>query len=724
MSLVAPTSAQQQPQLPINTVSTSTSPTLKPTQSINIGTPATFTSWTVFEPMIGIAALLIISLLIRTYLVYLRRRHVRSIIGSRPDEPDWFVFPSVATTTTTNKRSWRRAPDTPYEDSGNIWFRRGRTEAAMDAWQDVAAEAAAASNADPDTMEESVDTPPQQSQQRRHSLSSLHDYAHANQPRLLVHPDVPPPSQFIPPRDPDYDADEIVAFVYGTPGSVVVHGGGTSAAFLGTTAFARHERSVVSDLPARNTGGLLTLSPNRPIREGKTVKLLGYFETLVAVLGQGRTASELAAIASLGEGDEAGDGDQEWRREVLRYEAGIDGTMGSGAATVAGRRSAEGVLETAAAGEQAGQGPPVEPAIVPQPSEPTIPRINEVPTEDPPAYDAPPITAPTPEPHEQQPARELQPNPTTDLSSTLTRPRNNTTTRRSQTSPAAFDTTIAYGPQRRTQTQQRRLDPLESIDPYEPPDLVPRALRRQETTHAGLFQAPMAEREHGGTGTGADENGETSNNKLQLPKVMVSLGYVPRPYPGFLVPGRFSSGFAVLIWSGTLILSIPDREQLHQYKFKRWKNRGGNVVVMDTKFSVKEGDVVGVGMVRVGEQRLGALVTVNGKLVKPAGLGGEEEIRPGNKEEDIELGSSVGVDLWDAVVMIPANPLVDGRAEELLYPGLGSRGASQLLANFTGPFLWDGAGFGNGVGVGGGAEEETRVPTRDEVDPPPEYLVV
>jgi hypothetical protein len=157
------------------------------------------------------------------------------------------------------------------------------------------------------------------------------------------------------------------------------------------------------------------------------------------------------------------------------------------------------------------------------------------------------------------------------------------------------------------------------------------------------------------------------------------------------------------------MLSIPDFDHV-PYTVRKWKNRRGRIIPFEYAVKVKEGDVFGIGMVRT-DGKAGVFVTVNGRIPLLPGQGAGDA-KPGSM--DLEMGTPTG-EVWDAVVELPE--VAEG-IEDRLYPAIGSRGASQLLTNFVGPFLWDGGAFASRAMAG---VEEAWLIQRDDVDPPPSY---
>lgn len=608
------------------------------------------------------------------------------MMGSYPSDPEWFVVPPDPPN--------RRTPPLQLEPGQqpkmkHRYIRRQRIEVAMEAWSDIAVAL------DGGNARETGD--PAATLSRRRSLSSV--YNHHN-PRLLVHPDVPPPSLFTPPPNRDLESDELVDAIYGEPGAVQVHGGGSSAAFLGNPSVARNERSVVADTTIAETGGLYRGMVAE--RDGERMELLSYFETLAAVVGLGRTARELVEMNIAGAMEQVA-----WQAQLAAYEEQI------GSVNIMPRQSEEAprsrrssfafdrrrltapLLSSNTSVETASS--PVAPTPI-SPSRTATGVSTLVPIDDPPTYDvalaSPTDTAP---PTESTAAGGLMRFGSGPLLGRRIS--------RSATAPAGFyhASTTAPRTRRRSFFNDNEEDMMNEEDEIE---LASASLRPNSPSSQGLFQIPGLSQ--------SDAGASAKDGTTVFPRVMFAAGFVERPYPGFLVPGRFGNSVAILVWCGRVMISIPDIERNTVHKYRKWKNRAGTIIRLDWKLRVREGDVFGIGLVR-RKAGLGILVTVNGRIPD---LPDEKGNFPSRRPNDVEM-QSPGLDIWDAVIPLPPSFLVASRADDLLYPSLGSRGPAQLLANFNGPFLWDGAGF-TATGAPRGMEESWQL-SRDAVDPPPTY---
>ncbi|KAI9021211.1 hypothetical protein DFJ74DRAFT_756858 [Hyaloraphidium curvatum] len=173
----------------------------------------------------------------------------------------------------------------------------------------------------------------------------------------------------------------------------------------------------------------------------------------------------------------------------------------------------------------------------------------------------------------------------------------------------------------------------------------------------------------------------------QLPQdqhPLLSIGLVSRPYPSFLLPGRYPTSIAYVLdveannenLNRASIVLCCYNESANKVINRRWE--------LGKEWTAREGDTVGVGILEDGEQNpCGVYFTVNGRRIE---MNSSVELKRGAWEK---LWRSRGA---DSLVALEADvkhgprkllikiPEAAGGLKGL-FPAIGSRGACQLLAN-------------------------------------------
>lgn len=194
---------------------------------------------------------------------------------------------------------------------------------------------------------------------------------------------------------------------------------------------------------------------------------------------------------------------------------------------------------------------------------------------------------------------------------------------------------------------------------------------------------------------------------------IVSIGLVSRPYPSFLLAGRYPTSVAYVLDvnpinesqnKASIVLCCEDTVQ-GRVVSRRWE--------LGREWTAREGDTVGVGVLPDKDGFAGCVYfTVNGRQIEMGSSvrlkhkGWERINRHFRRGPDSAVLMEAGGDekLGSNKLFIRVPELAGGLGS--LYPAVGTRGAAQLLANTKGPHLF---------------ADRSRITGQDGHDCPPTY---